>query len=497
MLKLAQYARAVCPYRRIVSFAAQSLVLAWGMVEPSINMIPNEARFSWVRLRTLVLLRWITIAGQSTALWVSTTWFGIDLRIDLCAAVVGMAVVFNIVATVVFPENRRLSERAVLLTLLFDLIQLAVLLFLTGGLENPFAVLMLSPVVMVATALNMRATIILALVAVGLITGLLEFAMPLKTTAGESLQVPQMLADGFWVALVTSVGFLAVYSRRIMVEIFSMSQALAATQNALGREQRLTALGGVVAAAAHELGTPLATIKMVSTELADELEGQPDLLADVQLIREQVDRCRDILHEMGRTGKDDKLMQIAPISALVQEAMAPHLDRGKRIVPRINGRINDGPGADHMLVARQSEIIHGLRNLIQNAVDFASTTVWVDISWDANNLKVRVGDDGAGYPAHLLGRIGDPFVRKRGYFDPERPGYEGMGLGLFIAKTLLERTGAQLTFANGPARHDQETSIEEARPSGAIVEVVWARETLEVSLAQARAPLGDNQHFGY
>ncbi len=467
------------------------------MAEPSINIIPNEARFSWVRLRTLVMLRWMTIAGQSAALWVAVQWLHIDLQVEFAATVVGAAVAFNIVATVVFPENRRLSERAALLTLLFDLTQLAALLAFTGGLMNPFAVLLLTPVVMASTALNLRATILLGLVAVGLISALLVFAPPMHLGTGAALQAPPILAEGFWVALITSVGFLAVYSRRIMVEIFSMSQALAATQTALGREQRLTALTGVVAAAAHELGTPLATIKMVSTELADELSDHPLLLEDVELIRQQADRCRDILHEMGRAGKDDTLMQIAPISALVQEAMDPHLDRGKRIIPRINGRINDGPGADHMLVARQSEIIHGLRNLIQNAVDFAATTVWVDIDWDKAHLRVHVGDDGPGYPSHLIGRIGDPFVRKRGYSDPNRPGYEGMGLGLFIAKTLLERTGAQLTFANGFEWDESDVPPEKARPTGAIVEVVWDRTTLEVSLAQARAPLGENPHFGY
>ena len=472
-------------------------MLSMSMAEPSTNILSHEARFSWVRLRTLVVLRWMTIAGQSFALWVAVEWLEVDLRVDLAATVIGLAVAFNIVATVVFPENRRLSERAALLTLLFDLTQLAALLALTGGLMNPFAVLLLTPVVMASTALNLRATILLGAVAVVLLSALHIYPAPMKLLNGEVLQVPAMMINGFWIALITSVGFLALYSRKIMVEVFSMSQALAATQTALGREQRLTALGGVVAAAAHELGTPLATIKMVSTELADELEDQPELLEDVELIREQANRCRDILHEMGRSGKDDTLLQIAPISALVQEAMEPHLDRGKRIVPRINGRINDGPGADHMLVARQSEIIHGLRNLIQNAVDFSVSTVWVDIDWDKTHLKVHVGDDGPGYPSHIIGRIGDPFMRKRGQVDPSRPSYEGMGLGLFIAKTLLERTGAQLTFANGSEWDESEVRIEDAHPTGAIVEVVWDRETLEVSLAQARAPLGENQPFGY
>lgn len=472
-------------------------MLSKDMAEHSPNILTQNARFSWVRLRTLVMLRWMTIAGQATALWVAVNWLHVDLRVDLVTTVVGVAVAFNIVATVVFPENRRISENAVLLTLLFDLVQLAALLALTGGLMNPFAVLLLTPVVLASTALNLRAIIALSLVAIGIISALLVFPPPMKLLNGEVLEVPQIMVQGFWVALITSVGFLALYSRKIMVEIFGMSQALAAAQTALGREQRLTALTGVVAATAHELGTPLATIKMVSAELADELVNQPEIMEDVELIRAQADRCRDILHEMGRSGKEDTLMQIAPISALVQEAMEPHKDRGKRIVPRINGRLNDGPGGDHMLVARQSEIIHGLRNLIQNAVDFSASTVWVDISWDTSQLKVHIGDDGPGYPAHLIGRIGDPFVRKRGYTDPNRPGYEGMGLGLFIAKTLLERTGAQLTFANGSEWEEKDLPVEKAHPTGAIVEVAWPRAALEISLKQARAPLGDNQPFGY
>ena len=473
-------------------------MLKFAMDDLSEPDIEHQSRFSWVRLRTVVALRWFSILGQAAALWIATSYLNLDIRLDISTTIIGVAVGLNVVATVVYAENRRLSERAALFNLMFDLAQLAALLFMSGGLSNPFSVLLLTPVVMAATALNLRATLYLGIASFVLITGLAFFAVPLQLKTGETLALPLFLLQGTWVALITTVVFLAVYARRIMREIFSMSQALSATQAALGREQRLTALGGVVAAAAHELGTPLATITMASAELADELADQPELLEDAQLIRAQALRCRDILHEMGRSGKDDMLMQIAPISALVQEASEPHLHRGKQIVPRINGRINDGPGADHMLVARQSEIIHGLRNLIQNAVDYADSTVWIDISWDKAHLRVRIGDDGPGYPVQLIGRIGDPFMRKRGQVDPERPGYEGMGLGLFIAKTLLERTGARLTFANGSEwESGTDTPPEQARPTGAIVEVVWNREALEVSLAQARAPLGKNRHFSY
>jgi two-component system sensor histidine kinase RegB len=222
-----------------------------------------------------------------------------------------------------------------------------------------------------------------------------------------------------------------------------MSQALLATQMALAREQKLTDLGGVVAAAAHELGTPLATIKLVSTELAEELEGQPQLAEDAQLISSQADRCRDILRSMGRAGKDDLHMRSAPLGAVVREAAEPHANRGVEIEMEFTA----GPGAPEgqPIIWRKPEIIHGLRNLVQNAVDFAEDRVWIDGTWSNGVIRLLITDDGPGFPPDMLGRLGDPFLRRRSRApDLSRPGYEGMGLGLFIAKTLLERSGAKV-----------------------------------------------------
>jgi len=260
-----------------------------------------------------------------------------------------------------------------------------------------------------------------------------------------------------------------------------MSDALQATQMALSREQRLTDLGGVVAAAAHELGTPLATIKLASAELVDELEDRPDLADDARLIRDQADRCRDILRSMGRAGKDDLHLHQAPLSAVIEEAAEPHRDRGRLMLFDLHP-VDDGTEA-HPAILRRPEIIHGLRNLIQNAVDFAKQTVWIEATWNDDRISVRIMDDGPGFPQQLLGRIGDPFMRVRrdGESRSQRPEYEGMGLGLFIAKTLLERTGAELSFANG---HDPFlTPAEHPGRSGAIIEVSWPRDRIDVRAA--------------
>ncbi len=475
------------------------------MFDAPLKLFNSNARSKWLRLRTLTLLRWLAIAGQLGAIIIATRFLEIDLRLDLCASALGVSVAFNIVATVIFPANNRLSEKNAILTLVFDLFQLAFLVSLTGGLSNPFVFLMLAPVTISAAALTLRATMIIGLVFVSLISLLVVFYIPLATTSGQLIQLPNLLIYGTWAALITSGVFLAAYAHRVTEETFSMSEALTATQLALGREQRLTALGGVVAAAAHELGTPLATIKLAAAELADELEDRPHLYDDAKLISTQADRCRDILRDMGRTGKDDTHLHHAPISAVIEEAAEPHMDRGKMVLIRIDGALQQTDLAPNQPeVPRQPEIIHGLRNLVQNAVDFAAARVWIDIDWDDKELRIHVGDDGTGYPPDLIGKIGDPFVRKRSDKrkpQPIRPEYEGMGLGLFIAKTLLERSGARLTFANGseaPGKRSASPSgpPEFARPTGAIVEVVWRRSDIEAERSTVRGPLGENPKFG-
>lgn len=440
-----------------------------------------RVRGKWIRLRTLVLLRWWAIIGQASALIVADRFYGLDLEMGLCFLVVGVSVVSNLVATFVFAENKRLSERDTFFFVLFDMLQLGLLLYLTGGLNNPFSILIVGPVTVSASALSARSTAFLGVMAIIIVTLMMQFYLPLRTEAGDVLKMPDMFRFGSWAAIVIAVMFLGVYARWIVQEMSAMSDALQATQMALAREQKLTDLGGVVAAAAHELGSPLATIKLTSAELAEDLGDRPDLREDAMLIREQADRCRDILRSMGRAGKDDLHLRRAPLDALLAEAAEPHVDRGKRI------HFAHGAGIDaaspHPIVPRRPEIIHGLRNLIQNAVDFARDDVRVESRWTDRAITVRIMDDGDGYPPDMLGRIGDPFIRRRApAAQAKRPEYEGMGLGLFIAKTLLERTGADLTFANGA----------DATGTGAVVEVSWPRQTLEVPGGPA---LGENQPF--
>jgi two-component system sensor histidine kinase RegB len=466
------------------------------MNDRTLSLFNRSARSEWIRLRTLIILRWLAILGQIIALVICANFLDIDLDIFWCLLVVGISIIVNLVAGFMLPFNKRLSERQTLVSQTFDLLQLGALLYLTGGLNNPFAVLILAPVTVAATALTLNATIFLSSVAFFIITTLAFFFFPLTLNDGTVLAMPKLFITGTWTALGIGIIFLGAYARRITIETFSMSQALTATQMALEREHRLTALGGVVAAAAHEMGTPLATIKLVSSELQEELSENSELLEDATLIHEQATRLGAILKDMGRMGKDDKLMHSAPLTTILQEAAEPHEARGKEIIFTANGKSPDNLGADVPIILRHPEIVHSLRNLIQNAVDFADSKVLVHTMWNEDVIRVMIRDDGVGFPPDLMGRLGDPFLARRAIKkarQSDRPEYEGMGLGLFIAKTLLERTGAELLFAN---TNDDFSSITPNPTStfrgGALVNVSWPRHLIETKLEDARAPLGDN-----
>lgn len=456
------------------------------------DMFQDQQRSNWVRLRTLVILRWVAIAGQIVAIYVAVSVYRLQFEVGLAAMTIGASVLGNLFSTFLYPGSKRLSEREAALMLVFDILQLSLLLYLTGGLNNPFALLILAPVTISATVLHLRSTILLGAMAIALITALSRWHLPLLTEGGAALNLPNLFLFGFWIALVIGIMFLGIYARQVTTEMHAMGEALLATQLALAREQKLTDLGGVVAAAAHELGTPLATIKLVSSEMMDELRDSPDLLEDVVLIRNQTDRCRDILRSMGRAGKEDMHLQRAPLETVVREAAEPHMGRGKTVLFAVGPCDPDDEDMRQPIIMRRPEIIHGLRNLIQNAVDFAESTVEIEAIWTDTRITVRIEDDGKGFPQSVIGRIGNPFMRRRRTSEDRssRPGYDGMGLGLFIAKTLLERSGARLSFANGGGGRFGDTPS--GGGGGAIVVVEWPRDKIMSHPVGGSEALGEN-----
>jgi len=390
-----------------------------------------------VRLQTLVQLRWIAAGGQLLALLFVQYGLGFNLPLLPSLGVVGVAVLLNVGLFLIYPTSTRLSERGAAGYLAFDLLQLAALLFLTGGVENPFALLILVPVTISATILSLRATVLLALLAFLLTGGLTYYHLPLPWNA-DGLEMPQLYQAGVFVALVLGMMFIAAYAWQVAQETRRMSDALAATQMALAREQRVSALGGLAAAAAHELGSPLGTIAVVARELSREIPAGSPHAEDVALLLSQAQRCRDILARISRRpeveGAGDAFAELG-IGNLITAAAEPWRRPNVEFEVRLKGE------GEPPILPRRPEIIQGLSNLLQNAMEFAHGRVTVEVSWDQRQLRLDIGDDGPGMSVDILSALGEPYVTSR-------PEQGGMGLGVFISLTLLRRSGASVSFSN-------------------------------------------------
>lgn len=422
-----------------------------------------ESLRSPVRLRTLTTLRWLAVAGQTAAIAVVHFGLGFPAPLGLSLGVIAASAWLNLFVTFRFSPQRFLSDREAAAYIGFDIAQLCALLFLTGGLQNPFAALILAPVTIAASVLPLRLTILIGSLAVAGVSGLGVFHLPLPWRPGEILELPQTLLAGVWAALTFSVVFFAAYAHRVAEESMQMRSALAASQLVLAREERLAALGGLAAAAAHELGTPLATIQVTATEMAHDLKGEGLLEEDARLLVSQARRCREILSRLSRRGEEsDAVVDRLGVDGLVREAAEPFTERpgGAAIIFEMIGE-----GAPPVM-RRRPEILYGLRNLVENAAAFARSKVLITARWSEAGLTISVHDDGPGFSPDILARLGEPYVSQRARSRTPVGQKGGMGLGFFIAKTLLERTGAKIAF-------DNLAWSDASGATGAWVEVAW------------------------
>jgi two-component system sensor histidine kinase RegB len=426
-----------------------------------------------VRLQTLVMLRWLAVAGQLAAVLIVNLMLGFPLPLGLCLAAIAASAWLNVFLALRYRSTLRLPEWQAAVYFAIDLMQLAVLLFLTGGLQNPFALLFMAPVTISAATLSLRSTALLILQAFIYVTLLAFFHMPLPWHPGEPYVVPPLYILGNWIAILLGLGFLTAYAWRISQESRRMSAALAATQFVLARAQRLSALDGLAAAAAHELGTPLGTIALVSKELQRGGIGEAEMKEDLALLNGQAERCKEILSRLSRQpSEEDAIYSRLPLRVLLDEVVSPHRDMDVRFRIEVTAKDED---AVEPLIWRRPEILYGLGNFIENAADFARSEVTLSVTYDKKRISLTVADDGPGFSLDVIERLGEPYVTTRPRAsrstDPGRE-HEGLGLGFFIAKTLLERSRAKVEIAN----RDDDTT-------GALVIVTWPRDAIEADPA--------------
>lgn len=417
-----------------------------------------------LRVDTLVRLRWLAVAGQSVAVLVIWFGFGFELPVGFCFALIAVSAWLNIGLRLRYPVSHRLDDNAAFALLAFDILQLDGLLYLSGGLANPFSLLVLAPVTISAVSLPWRKTLWLMLLMIAGASVLVFWHQALPWFPGSTLDLPFLYVVAIWISIVLGACFVSVYASRVAGEARQLSDALAATELVLAREQHLTQLDGLAAAAAHELGTPLATIALVVKEMANLAPKDGIIADDINLLGQEVRRCRTILSKIASLDNEGAgMIENMTLGHLIEEVVEPHRNFGVEV------RISSAGVAPEPVCRRNPGILYGLGNLVENAIDFAAGEVTIACEWSQDTVAIAIEDDGPGFAPDVLGRIGEPYVTTRG--DHRRAKSEegaGLGLGMFIAKTLLERSGAVVNAANRAAP-----------ASGARITVVWSRTAFQ------------------
>lgn len=420
---------------------------------------PRAGRRYGLRLDTFIRLRWLVVIGQTITLLGVRWGLGFEFPIAPTLGIVAVSAATNLALRLRYPRPHFLIDSAAGFLLAFDVVELAGLLYFTGGLDNPFFAFFLAPFLISATALAPLTTFLLGLLIILVITVLSLSYIPLPWSAPGELTFPLLYRVSEWVAMAVQVGFIGIYTWKIADETRQLSEALAATELALEREQHLSALDGLAAAAAHELGTPLATIALVVRELERAMPPDAAYADDIRLLRDQSERCRAILRRIASLGSGDAPFDLLPVSQLANEVAEPHRNFGIDIVLDLPKDRHDEP-----VIARNAGILHGLGNIVENAVDFAKRKVTIKAEWNSDEIEIVVTDDGPGFADDIINQIGNPYVSWR---DKGGKARQGLGLGIFIAKTLLERSGAVITVRN---RDEPE--------QGAVVRALWPRAKL-------------------
>jgi two-component system sensor histidine kinase RegB len=404
----------------------------------------------------------LAIAGQTLGVLFVEFGLGYPLPLVECLALIVLSVLVNLALLLRLGTGSRPSSFTATIQLAYDLLQLGGLLALTGGLHNPFSLLLLAPVSVSATTLPQQSTMLLAGLAIAIASAISVFHLPLPWDPSQHIVFDRIYVIGIWVSLVCGVVFVTAYTNRVAHEARQLADALTATELALSRHEQLSALDGLAAAAAHELGTPLSTIALAAKEMRADVPPGP-LADDVELIIAQSARCRAILAKLRnlRAGEGDPFAAL-PLAEILAEVAKPLEASGKTIEIVTRGGSDPEP-----VLPRNVGLLYGLGNLIENATQFAKRKVLVEAFWDRAGFGVTITDDGPGFREDLLTRLGEPYLttRPRTPDSADQPG--GLGLGIFIAKTLLERTGARLSFANAAA------------DGSARVRITWSRKDIE------------------
>jgi len=391
--------------------------------------------------KTLVVLRYIAIFGQLLAVNIVYNYLDLHFPIIESHIIIFIGLVTNLYLQFKIKSNQ-LKDTYASLFLIYDLIQLSALLYLTGGILNPFSFLLIIPAIVSSTFLSMGTTIILGFFTSTLLFFLSFFYLPLPGMEVNLFIFPIYYKIGIFVSVFIGLIFLSYFGIRFAGETKKRSEAFNKLQEVISKEYELESLGGQAAAAAHSLGTPLATISVVAKELKKEIGDNKEYSKDIDLLISQIKRCSEILKKISKKQiENDQFISTVKIEDLLDEIINSFKETSSKEITLISEK-----DENKIDIQRTPEIIYGLRNFIGNAVKFSKSKVKIYLKSDEKNISVIVTDDGPGFPDDVIDILGEPYIKSKSKEVNEN---SGLGLGTFLGKTLLEKKGANLVFLKG------------------------------------------------
>lgn len=418
--------------------------------------IDIHARPPNIVLTPLIILRWITAMAQLLVVMGSEALFSIPLPVKPLLCLVAASFILNI-QTQSFAQRRPVQEETARLHLTFDILQFCGFLFFTGGIGNPFAILLLAPLAMAASLLSLYSLCLLIILTVLCVSVLSFGAFPLQWPDPQPFLAPSY-QHGVWIALMVTLVFVSFIIWRLAMEGRKVNEALVHTSAILEEKRRITALGALAAAAVHELGSPLGTIAVVTTEMQREMHPDDPLAEDIMILREQADKCKRILADIARN-PDRKMAELASpirLDRMLIELVAELNPDHRGVLVDVHSRVPE----NLPFITKTPDLDYGLGNLIGNAISYARHKVLVTVEGNADVIDIQIQDDGPGFTPVTLATVGQPYISTR------ESRQHHMGLGIFISINLLEATGAKLRFMNAPR-------------GGALIGVSWPRSVLE------------------